>query len=156
MQNVREKVYLSFFQDRSLTAHSILTPLLTSSSSILNWFTGCSLAFYFRFYQNKFTEWLTLKQWQSHDFGNVAMEGENILKNENDNEIWRKWSKEVCATRFLNVVTGTYLYILIGLPTYHRRLFHKFFSIPLISGMEKNLWNRRLCYLPILSAPGGT
>ena len=33
----------------------------------------------------------------------------------------------------------------------HRRLFHIFFSIPLIitrviiSGMEKKLWNKRLC-----------
>ena len=149
MRNVREKVYLSFFQDRSLTAHSILTPLLTSSSSILNWFTRSSILLSIL---SKQIHWVTDIETVTVTWFWKCCDGRRKYFKE-----W-KWQRnlEKMEQRGLCDAFLKCIYILIGLPTYHRRLFHNFFSIPLISGMEKNLWNKRLCYLPILFAPGGT
>ena len=71
-------------------------------------------------------------------------------------EIEKKWNNilstskaEISTFRKQSTLTGKliqFFHIFTSLfPLSHRRLFHNFFSIPLISGMEKNLWNKRLC-----------
>ena len=65
---------------------------------------------------------------------------------------WRVWCVLLnllsMRIRYLKLTARFYAYESYFIYSTHRRLFHNFFSIPLIitSGMEKNLWNKRLWF----------